>query len=54
VTTAMFAVIILLGVVSAALFALSFRRKDPFAALAGMTAMIVAAIPAAVYASVSG
>jgi hypothetical protein len=42
-----------LAVVSAALFAVSSRRRDPFAAFAGMTIMIVAAIPAAVYASVS-
>jgi hypothetical protein len=54
VTTALLAVTILLGVVSAALLALSFRRQDPLAALAGMTAMIAAALPAATYASGSG
>ena len=45
---------VVLTAVSAALFVLSIRHRDPFPALAGMTVMIVAAIPAGVYASLSG
>jgi len=53
-TAALLAMTIVLAAVSAALFAASFRRRDPLAAFAGMTVMIVAAIPAGAYASVSG
>jgi hypothetical protein len=54
VTAALLAMTIVLAAVSATLFLVSFRRRDPLAAFAGMTLMIVAAIPAAAYASVSG
>lgn len=47
------AVTALLATVSAALFVMSYRQRDPFAALVGMTVMVVAAIPAAAYASLS-
>ena len=48
------AVTALLASVSAALFVVSFRRREPFSAFAGMTVMIAAAIPAAAYAGRSG
>jgi hypothetical protein len=54
VTAALLAMTIVLAAVSATLFLVSFRRRDPLPAFAGMTLMIVAAIPAAAYASVSG
>lgn len=47
------AITALLASVSAALFVVSFRRRDPFSAFAGMTVMVFAAIPAAAYASLS-
>jgi len=53
-TAALLAMTTVLAAGSAALFVVSFRRRDPLAAFAGMTVMIVAAVPAAVYASVSG
>jgi hypothetical protein len=53
-TAALLAMTTVLAVVSAALFVVSSRRRDPLAALAGMTAMVVAAIPAAAYATLSG
>jgi hypothetical protein len=54
VSAALLAITIVLATVSAALFLLSSRRRDPFSAFAGMTVMVVAAIPAALYASISG
>lgn len=53
-TGAMLALTTVLAAVSVALFVASFRRRDPLPALAGMTVMVAAAIPAAVYAMVSG
>lgn len=38
-----------LGIAAVVLSALSFRRRDDLLGLAGMTAMIVAALPATVY-----
>ena len=35
------------------LFALSFRRPDAYASLAGMTALLVACIPACTYATLT-
>lgn len=51
--TALLAITALLATASVGLFVVSFRRRDPFSAFAGMTVMIVAAIPAALYASLS-
>ena len=52
-TAALLPITALLAMLSAALFVVSFRRRDPLSALAGMTVMIVASIPAAAYASIS-
>jgi hypothetical protein len=49
--SALLAMTALLTIASAGMYVVSFRRRDPFPAFTGMTAMIVAAIPAAVYAS---
>lgn len=46
-------VIAVLGVAAGALTVVSFRRHEGLHGLAGMTLMMVAAIPAAVYASLS-
>jgi hypothetical protein len=43
----------LLATVSVALYAVSFRRREPISALAGMTVMIAAGIPAGVYATLA-
>jgi hypothetical protein len=53
VTVALLTLTTVLAAASMALFLLSFRRRDPFAAFMGMTMMIVAAIPAAAYGSVT-
>lgn len=53
VTTALLTLTTVLTAVSVAVFVVSFRRRDPFSAFAGMTVMILAAITAAVYTSVS-
>ena len=50
------ALLVIVGVLvgaAAALFVVSFRRADAIRGLAGMTVMIAAAIPAAVYANVA-
>ena len=47
------AITALLAAVSAGFAVGSVRRSDPFLAFAGMTFMIVAAIPAAVHAGLS-
>jgi len=53
-TAALLAMTTVLTAASAALFVASFRRRNPLTAFAGMTAMIVAGIAAAAYASVAG
>jgi hypothetical protein len=40
---------VLFAVAAGVLMLLSFRREDGFLGLAGMTAMLVGAVPAAVY-----
>lgn len=52
-TTALLIVVVLLGVAGTALTIVSFRRHDGLHGLAGMTLMMIAAIPASVYASLS-
>lgn len=42
-----------LGVTAVALSALSFLRRDDLLGLAGMSVMIVAAVPATVYATLT-
>ena len=51
--TILLAITALLAILSATLFVVSFRSRDPYPAFAGMTVMIVAAIPAVVYAGLS-
>lgn len=53
-TAALLAFTALLVTVATALYVVSFRGADPLSALAGMMVMIAAAIPAVVYASLSG
>lgn len=52
-TSALLPVAGVLVIVAIALFILSFRRTDAVPALAGMSVMIAAAIPAVVYASLT-
>ena len=47
------AITAVLTMLSGTLFVVSFRRRDPYPAFAGMTVMIVAAIPAVVHAGLS-
>lgn len=52
-TTALLIVIGLLVAAAAVLMIVSFRRHDSLQALAAMTLMIIAAIPATVYAGLT-
>ena len=53
-TTALLLVIALLTAAAAALMIASLRRRDGLQALAAMTLMMIAAIPASVFASLTG
>jgi hypothetical protein len=53
VTAALLAITGVLVVVAVALLAISFRRPDATPALAGMTLMIAASVPAVAYASLT-